>query len=67
LLPPGRYTVRYTEKIADAVAAQLVAVVAIGTAGETVELRLGATETVRGLRRTFFSDEVTAPKSSDLR
>jgi hypothetical protein len=42
-------------------------VVAIGTAGETVELRLGATETVRGLRRTFFSDEVTAPKSSDLR
>ena len=67
LLPPGRYTVRFTEKIAAAVAAQLVAVVAIGTAGETVELRLAATETVRGWRRTFFSDEVTAPKSSDLR
>jgi hypothetical protein len=67
LLPPGRYTVRFTEKIAAAVAAQLVAVVVIGTAGETVELRLAATETVRGWRRTFFSDEVTAPKSSDLR
>ena len=66
LLPPGRYTVRYTGKIAAVVAAQLVAVVEIGKEGATVEVRLAATETVRGMRRTFFGDEATAPKSSVL-
>ena len=66
LLPPGRYTVRYTGKMAAVVASQMLAVVEIGKDGATVEVRLAAKETVRGMRRTFFGDNGTAPKSSVL-
>jgi hypothetical protein len=56
LLPPGRYTVRYTGEIAADLADQLVAIVQIGPAGESVAVRLQATAAVRALRRTFFQD-----------
>ena len=62
--PPGRYTVRYTGEIAPTIAAQLVARVTVGPAGEPVSVCLSAKEEVREMRRTFYEDDTDPPKGS---
>lgn len=62
LLAPGHYTVRYTGEENAAVATQLMAEVEIGAAGQPVQVHLSATESARGMRRTFFRDDAAAPK-----
>ena len=60
LLPAGRYTVRYTGELSSKLAAQLVAIVTVQAAGESVHVRLAAVEQPRGMRRTYFEDNAPA-------
>ena len=62
LLPPGRYTVRYTGELSPALAAPLVATVEVGEAGAPATIHLAVEEKARGMRRTFFQDDKAPPK-----